>query len=211
MAGPHLIYFADPMCSWCYGFAPVIAAIGRRFGEDLPIRLVLGGLRPGTTAPMDAPTRASIRTHWQHVHEASGQPFDDGFFERTGFVYDTEPACRAVVVLRREGMARGLAALHAIQSAFYAANRDVTQPATLAAIAADLGAPPEAFLADFAADAAWEETRRDFAFSQGAGVSGFPTLIAATGESENYALAAEGFRPAELLLPALERWRAALS
>ena len=24
MDGPHLIYFSDPMCSWCYGFSPVL-------------------------------------------------------------------------------------------------------------------------------------------------------------------------------------------
>ena len=27
MQTPHLIYFADAMCSWCYGFSPVIADI----------------------------------------------------------------------------------------------------------------------------------------------------------------------------------------
>jgi len=48
MADPHLIYFADPMCSWCWGFAPVIAQVRERYGEALPVRLVLGGLRPGT-------------------------------------------------------------------------------------------------------------------------------------------------------------------
>jgi len=207
--GPHLIYFADPMCSWCYGFAPVIDAITRRFGADLPIRLVLGGLRPGTTAAMDAATRAAIRVHWQHVQEASGQPFDHAFFDRPEFIYDTEPACRAVVVLRRHGMAAALAALHAVQSAFYAANRDVTQAATLAEIAAAQGVPAAAFLADFAAPAAQEETRRDFAFSQGAGVTGFPTLLAGTGAGDAYAMVTEGFRPADRLLPALERWRAA--
>jgi hypothetical protein len=26
-SGRQLVYFADPMCSWCYGFSPVIAAI----------------------------------------------------------------------------------------------------------------------------------------------------------------------------------------
>ena len=26
-ASPRLIYFADAMCSWCYGFQPVVAAI----------------------------------------------------------------------------------------------------------------------------------------------------------------------------------------
>ena len=48
----QLIYVADPMCSWCYGFAPVIAAIADAFRERLPISLLLGGLRAGNTRPM---------------------------------------------------------------------------------------------------------------------------------------------------------------
>src|SRR5690242_8930931 len=52
MAGPHLIYFADPMCSWCWGFAPVIGAIRQRFGDALPIRLMMGGLCDCPTYPL---------------------------------------------------------------------------------------------------------------------------------------------------------------
>ncbi len=51
MDTPHLIYFSDPMCSWCYGFSPVIDDIRRAFGRALPIRVVMGGLRPGTAVP----------------------------------------------------------------------------------------------------------------------------------------------------------------
>ena len=48
MDGLQLIYFADPMCSWCYGFSPVVRALRPRYAEVLPIRLIMGGLRPGT-------------------------------------------------------------------------------------------------------------------------------------------------------------------
>ena len=44
MADPHLIHFADPMCSREWGFAPVVEAIQQRFGDELPIRLMMGGL-----------------------------------------------------------------------------------------------------------------------------------------------------------------------
>ena len=91
MPGLHLIYFADPMCSWCWGFSPVIEAVRERFGPSLPIRLMLGGLRPGTTEPMTEGSKREICEHWEHVHEASGQPFDWSFFDREGFIYDTEP------------------------------------------------------------------------------------------------------------------------
>jgi hypothetical protein len=94
MSGPHLIYFADPMCSGLRGFAPVIETIRQRFGDALPIRLMMGGLRPGTTKPLDDAGRRTIREHWEQVQAASGQPFDFRYFERERFVYDTEPASR---------------------------------------------------------------------------------------------------------------------
>ena len=52
MNEPHLIYFSDPMCSWCYGFSPVIEEIRRAYGRALPVRLVMGGLRPGNEKAM---------------------------------------------------------------------------------------------------------------------------------------------------------------
>ena len=208
MITPHLVYFADPMCYWCWGFSPVIDAITARFGQALPIRLVLGGLRPGTTAPMDARAREEVRSHWQHVHEASGQPFDYAFFDRPHFVYDTEPASRAVVVLRRRGMATGLAVLRRIHAAFYAEGRDVTDPDTLAALAAGIGVDSATFGAEFAAESAAQETRADFAIAQDAGIRGFPTLLAGTGQDNRYALVTYGFQPAAHIVPALERWLA---
>lgn len=145
---PHLIYFADPMCSWCWGFASVVTDIEQSL--ELPVRLILGGLRPGTTAPMSGSDKASMREHWEHVHEMTDQPFDWEFFERSDFVYDTEPACRAVVVLRRHGQA--LAALHRIQRAFYAQNTDVTDPSNLAKIAGEFGLDENRFLEEWQSD-----------------------------------------------------------
>ena len=52
MADKRLVYFADPMCSWCYGFSPVIGAIAERFEGRMPLDLVMGGLRAGNTSPM---------------------------------------------------------------------------------------------------------------------------------------------------------------
>ena len=96
----HLLYFADPMCSWCYGFLPVISALADEFQDSLSLRVVMGGLRAGNTQAMRPQDREYIRSAWTNVGEASGQPFDFSFFDRDTFVYDTEPACRAVVVTR---------------------------------------------------------------------------------------------------------------
>lgn len=206
MAGRNLIYVADPMCSWCWGFSPVVGAIARRFGGLLPIRLIMGGLRPGTTKPMDDAGKRSMREHWEHVHEASGQPFDFGFFDRTGFVYDTEPAARAVVIVRRRGMEAGLAYLNAVHAAFYAQNRDVTDGGVLADLATEAGLDREEFSAAFRSEEARQETWSDFAIAQRAGITGFPTLLAGSTERAEYGVVTQGYAPAERILPVLERW-----
>src|SRR5690242_2695034 len=139
MQPAQLIYFADPMCSWCWGFAPVIRAIRRRFGAGLPIRLVMGGLRPGTHKPMTAEAWAEIDRHWAHVAEASGQPFHPDLKLREGFVYDTDPGARAVVIVRRFDMEMAIAFLERAQRAFYAENQDVTDPEVLADLAGEFG------------------------------------------------------------------------
>jgi putative protein-disulfide isomerase len=208
MPGRQLIYFADPMCSWCWGFAPVIEAVRERWGEALPVRLVVGGLRPGTTEPMTAAAKTELAGHWTHVTEASGQPFAEGGMAADDFVYDTDPAARAVVIARRAGMGVALRFLHDAQRAFYAEGRDVTRPATLAAIAGNLGLAPERFAEDLASDEAKQETWRDYAISRGAGVTGFPTLIAGPQPDGTYLAVTCGFQPAGFVLPHIDAWMA---
>ncbi len=205
MTRPHLIYFADPMCSWCWGFSPVIDVLREQFGSHLPIRLILGGLRPGTTEPLTETGKHEIREHWEHVHEASGQPFDFSFFERDGYIYDSEPASRAVVVARRRGMGDALDLLERTHAAFYAQNRDVTDEQVLADLAAEGGINRDEFLQSFRSPEVKKETWEDFVITQNSGVSGFPCLIHGADEGERYTLVTSGYQPSEGILPAITK------
>ena len=140
----RLLYFADPMCSWCWGFSPVLDSLAQAYPE-LPLTAVMGGLRAGEQRPVTADVRDTVLHHWQQVAEASGQPFRFDGALPDGFVYDTEPACRAVVSVRRLDPAQERAALAAVQRAFYAEGRDVTDTGTLVAIAGELGLDEPAF------------------------------------------------------------------
>ena len=172
----RLIYIADPMCSWCYGFGPELSTLLAQLG-DSELILILGGLRAGNTQPMDDQLKATLRTHWQHVHEASGLKFSEAAMTQEGFIYDTEPACRAVVTVRESPPHRALDYFHAIQKAFYAQGRDVTKAEVLADIAAAQGLPREDFLAAWESAAMRDATRLDFSVTQRWGISGFPTLL----------------------------------
>lgn len=204
-AGPReLIYLTDPMCSWCYGFAPVVGRLREAYADRVPLRVVLGGLFPGTTEPLDEAGKATVREHWQHVADATGRSFDYGFFERDGFVYDTEPACRAAVTARRLSPGFVFDMVRRLHSAFYRENADLTDPEVLSAIAAELGFDRARFAAEFAGEAAREETLADFAFARRIGVASFPTLLAR--EGDRAVLLTMGYRTYEEIERALEVW-----
>src|SRR5512141_2102520 len=148
MNPPILWYFADPMCSWCWGFSPVIETLRDDYRERMKIALVLGGLRH-ETAPMTAAQREDILHHWRAVQARTGQPFRFDNALPPGFVYDTEPACRAVVTVGGIEPSQIFAVFKAIQTAFSAEGRDVTQPGGLAELAVELGVAGERFVRDF--------------------------------------------------------------
>jgi putative protein-disulfide isomerase len=208
MSENQLVYFADPMCSWCYGFSPVIGALAERFEGRMPLQLVMGGLRAGNTEPMTQTDKDYIRAAWAKVGEATGQPFDASFFDRDTFIYDTEPACRAVVTARRLQPGMALPMMARVSRAFYAEARDMTAPDEIMEVAEEAGFDRAAFSAAFAAPETQNATFRDFLIAQELGIRGFPTLIAGS-EGKGYALVTNGYRPLEDLADPLERWLAA--
>jgi putative protein-disulfide isomerase len=200
----EIIVVVDPMCSWCWGFSPTLTKMAETYETQAPVWLMAGGLRPLTEHPMDDDAKAEIRHHWEDVEKASGQPFDFSFFERDGFVYDTEPACRALVAMRTikpEAAPGYLAVLH---QAFYAQNRDITNEATLAELAAGEGVDEDEFIRVFSSRQTLYKTASDFHRAHAMGVRGFPTVMLRTDEKMQMLTA--GYTPFERLQPVIEQW-----
>ena len=70
---PVLWYFADPMCSWCWGFSPVIFEVKKKYADQFKIALVMGGLQPGESNVISDSSRKEILHHWRQVEKMSGQ------------------------------------------------------------------------------------------------------------------------------------------
>ncbi|PWB36042.1 disulfide bond formation protein DsbA [Pseudomonas sp. SDI] len=200
----RLLYVMDPMCSWCWGFAPVAEAlIAQASAAGVHTHLVVGGLRSASSA-LDASTRRYILEHWQAVTAATGQPFQlDGALP-DGFVYDTEPACRALVAARSLDPQLGWALLKAIQQAFYQHTEDVTRAPQLVELAERAGFERTAFSDAFVSAETRAATAADFSWVQDLGIAGFPTLLAE--RNGQLALLTNGYQPLDALAPLLGRW-----
>lgn len=200
----EILYLTDPMCSWCWGFWPVIQGIREKFGDSIPVRIVLGGLRPGTKEPMTQEIKDFVLHHWEEVQDTTGQDFNFAFDMPDDFRYDTEPACRAVVTVRRIQPDDVFRYFHRLQEAFYLDNRDVTDPEVLAAEAAEMGVDRERFRRSFEDPELVSETRSDFVFSANLGIRGFPSMVLR--HQDEYRLLTIGYRSFDILDSRLEEW-----
>ena len=201
----RLLYVMDPMCSWCWGFAPVADALVEQARvAGLPLHLVVGGLRTGSGAALEPATRRYILEHWQAVKDTTGQSFRFDGALPDGFVYDTEPACRAVVAARSLDPDIAWRLVKEIQQAFYLEGRDVTQASVLAELAERAGLPRIEFAEAFDSAEQQAATASDFSWVQDLGLAGFPTLLAE--RNGQLALLTNGYQPLEQLSPLLSRW-----
>lgn len=199
-----LWYVADPMCSWCWGFSPVIEAIRREYGARLKMELLLGGLRPGTKDAMPFAQREEILHHWRAVQRMTGQPFRFEGAMPAGFIYDTEPASRGVVTASIIDSDAAFPFFKAVQSAFYVEQQDVTTAVVLTRLASDAGLDAGHFLRVFESDIAKNQTLGHFQKARQWGVHGFPATIMQ--DATGYSALASGYCPFEELRPKLDEW-----
>ena len=202
----EFLYIADPMCSWCWGFSPVITALRSKYADTLEFRLIVGGLRVGTPDPLPEHFKKEVLHHWHQVHDLTGQPFCFDFNLPEGFRYDTEPACRATVTVRTLKPESGFEYFEALHEAFYVDNRDLTNSEILAELAEPFGVDREAFLETFSEKETKRATFEDFGTSYGYGVQGFPTAI--LNDTRGPALLTIGYQHLEHLVPSVEKWLA---
>lgn len=172
-----ILYFGDPLCSWCWGIAPALNRLYRQYSPRLEFRLIMGGLRPGGGDSWNQKFRSYLHNHWEHVQEKSGQPFNFDLLELDSFDYDTEPPCRAVKVAQSFDIGTALSFYHDIQRRFYVENENPGVINFYKPICEKYQIPFDDFSERFTREEFKRRTRDDFSFARQIGVSAFPTVL----------------------------------
>lgn len=180
----EIIYVMDPLCSWCYGFSPEIEKLKTKYDTipEVSFKMIAGGLRPGNTEAIDDNMESFLTHHWVQVNKRTGQPFSYEILKNRSFIYDTEPVDKALVIMREMDESKVFDFVKAMQKAFYAESKDVTDYELLADIAQGFGVDKAAFLEKLKSDTYKNKTWDDFRFAHSLGASGFPSLYLKTGD-----------------------------
>ena len=196
-----LIYVGDPMCSWCYGFAPELSKAMDSLDETVDIQVVMGGLRPYNTQKM-TDLADFLKEHWEQVNSRSGQPFSYGVLKEN-YVYDTEPPSRACVVVREMNPDLELGFFKALQTLFYVDNKNMNVVESYLPLVKEMGLDIEEFKQKFASEEMKAAVKADFEFAGSIGVRGFPSMVLKQGE--DYVLISNGYTSAAEIVKSVER------
>ena len=172
-----LIYVGDPMCSWCWGIALHLDKLKEYYKNQLDFEVILGGLRPGGGDKWDENMKTMLRSHWEHVIDYSGQPFSFKLLDREEFNYDTEPACRAIRVVRDLSPVKEFPFFKAVQYKFYAKSEDPTELSFYQTICEELDISFKEFTDNFNSSAYSKRVVQDFLLAREYGITSFPTVI----------------------------------
>ena len=139
---PTLHYIFDPLCGWCYGAGPALAALAAAPG--ITVSLQPSGLFSEAGArPMDDHFATYAWSNDQRIERLTGQPFSARYRDQVladrQQRFDSGPATLALTAVALTAPQREADALKAIQQARYVEGRDITDTGTLADLLGALG------------------------------------------------------------------------
>ncbi len=179
-----LYYVHDPMCSWCWGFAPVLKQLLAALPSDIEVRRLLGGLAVDSDAPMPMEMQTMLQETWRRIEKKiPDTKFNFDFWTQCQPRRSTYPSCRAVIAARQQEEDFDEKMTKAIQVAYYQQARNPSDLETLSELADELGLDVMKFKCDMLSPETQQQLENEMALSRELYAESFPSLVLQVGTS----------------------------
>ncbi len=114
----HTLYYVyDPMCSWCYAFAPTFDEVKKKLNSNINIVYVPGGLAEHTEEIMPKRMQEQIESIWYEIEDVVGTKFNHDFWTQCTPKRSTYLACEATLAAKEQNKEEEM--IYSIQNAYY--------------------------------------------------------------------------------------------
>ena len=174
-----LFYFHDPMCSWCWGFAPTWSQLEgdlrNNLSNKLEIKYVLGGLAPDSDELMPSELQETLRGYWYKIRDLLGTEFNFNFWTQCRPRRSTYPACRAVIAASNQNQEKAM--IKALQEAYYLRALNPSDTETHLRLAEELCLDTKQFNHDLCSKETESRLKKDIQTYRELSSKGFPSLV----------------------------------
>jgi putative protein-disulfide isomerase len=190
----EIIEFTDPVCTWCWGSEPVLQKLETRFGEQVKISYIMGGLVKDITSFYDNYndiggdpdlSNKNISRHWVEASERHGMPVKSQGFKLFSKEHpSTYPQNIAYKAAQMQDPMLANKFLRRIREASAAEARQTNTTEVLLELASEVGLDIARFLDDFSHGSAQRAFEQDLATTAEYGARGFPSFLVKYGGKE---------------------------
>ena len=185
---PNMIYIYDALCSWCYGFSPVMLAVYENNRLDFDFEVISGGMileeRVGLVKYM--------KGFYQSVEDATGIVFGPGFIhnlEKGDMDFSSEPTAIALSVFKSLKPERAIEFIHQLQNSIFFDGKDPNDIDLYRYLAVNFSIDPDLFESKMTELPFKEAANYDFALARQLQVSSYPAVFIQESDSKFYLIA----------------------
>lgn len=188
----EVIEFTDPVCTWCWGSEPILRMLETRYGSQLKLGYVMGGLVKDISLFYDShndiggnpeQSNNNIAKHWLEASERHGMPVKiDGFKLFSKEYPSTYPQNIAYKAAQMQDEAKANRFLRRMREASAAEARQTNLTDVLVELASEAGLDIARFLDDFSNGNAQKAFEDDLYTTAQYRVHGFPGFLVRYGE-----------------------------
>lgn len=201
-----IFYFYDALCSWCYGFSPLLKKIQVKYEDEFDFEVISGGMQMGERKQPVSDIRNYLKGAYIDVTQRTGVHFGQDFMavvEDGSQLLNSVPASVALSVIKELRPREALNFAAAIQKGIYYDGINWNNAEAFIPYAERAGVEADVFLEKFHEDKFLQKAKADFKLTANFGVTGFPSVVLK--RKEKYSLIAQGFLPFEQLEETLEK------
>jgi len=182
----YIYYFFDVLCSWCYGFSPVMIQLFEKYKDRMQFEILSGGMISGEREGPIGEVAPYIKDAHKVVEERTGVKFGEAFLkeilEEGSTVFSSIPPSLAMTTFKMHNKEEAISFAGALQKAVYYDGIDPNKYEAYGPYAEQFGIAADVFVEQMKSSQATQLMEREFQLTAQSGVQGFPTLVAAVGE-----------------------------
>ncbi|MFT7004569.1 MAG: putative protein-disulfide isomerase [Sulfurimonas sp.] len=170
-----LYYILDPMCSWCYAFAPTWKKLLHNLPSHIGVKYIHGGLAPHSDVPMPQEMQDMLQNTWRDIEQKVGTQFNYSFWSTCNPRRSTYLACQACISARLQNKEYEM--IQEIQKAYYQNASNPSDRDTLELAASNINLDVEKFSQDLESKEIVDLFEQDLNKRRELGVRSFPSLV----------------------------------
>ncbi len=180
MERPVVYYIYDVLCSWCYGFSPVMHQFHEAHKDDFEFRVMSGGMVLGEQEGPIGDLPQSIKDGFKRVTELTGREFGDDFYamlEEGSAQLSSLPGALAMAAFRTYQPDNTIAFAKRMQEAIYQEGLAPNEAKTYGHCAEDFGMNSTDFMKLMVDKERLELVKTEFQVVKSWGIQGFPSVV----------------------------------